>query len=259
MVHAKKSLGQNFLKYPKATSRIAEVIREQDIEIVVEIGPGKGALTGPILEKTNATLYVIELDMRMIELLQEKFADYIQQERLVIIHSDILDITIAELLGDKKYGLVGNLPFYITGAIIRKFLTDKHQPTFMSFITQKEVAHRIVKRDNKESILSLSVEVFGTPKYEMKIAKKYFSPAPKVDAALLSVLDINRNNFLSVSEERFFEIVKTGFAHKRKKLSSNIKSLFTQPIEEIFKEQEIDINSRAEDIPLSAWLKLVKK
>ncbi len=259
MVQAKKSLGQNFLRYPKATSRIAEIVREQKIETLVEIGPGKGALTRPLLEKTDAIIYVIELDERMVELLQEKFADYVASGRLHIIYSDILDVNIKELTKGKSYGIVGNLPFYITGAIMKKFLTEKHQPSYMSFITQKEVAQRIVKRDGKESILSLSVEIFGTPKYEMKIAKKYFNPAPKVDAALFSIFNISREKLGNISEERFFKIVKTGFAHKRKKLSSNIKELFDQSIEEIFSEHSIDINSRAEDIPINTWLALARK
>ena len=94
---------------------------------------------------------------------------------------------------------------------------------------------QIAKRDNKESILSLSVSVFSTPKYEMKIPKKYFSPAPNVDAALITMNHIHRDNFKTISEERFFELVKQGFAHKRKKLSSNIKNCFAIPIEEMFK------------------------
>jgi len=258
MVQAKKSLGQNFLRYPKATSRIAEIVRAQKIETLVEIGPGKGALTRPLLEKTDAIVYVIELDERMVELLQEKFAGYVTSGRLHIIYSDVLDVDIKELTQNKPYGVVGNLPFYITGAIMKKFLTEQHQPSYMSFITQKEVAERIVKRDGKESILSLSVEIFGTPKYEMKIAKKYFNPAPKVDAALFSIFNISREKLKDVSEERFFEIVKTGFAHKRKKLSSNIKNLFSDPIEEIFSQQNINTNSRAEEIPLDTWLQLTR-
>lgn len=259
MVHAKKSLGQNFLMYPKATSRIAEIVREQNIQTVVEIGPGKGALTKPLLEKTDATIYVIELDDRMVEILNEKFTEYITNKRLHIIHSDVLDIDIKTLTDGKDYGLVGNLPFYITGAIMKKFLTEEHQPSYMSFITQKEVAERIVKRDNKESVLSLSVEVFGTPKYEMKIAKKYFNPAPKVDAALFSIFDISRGKLLDLDEEQFFNIVKAGFAHKRKKLSSNIKSLFAEPIEEIFQDCNIDMNIRAESVNLATWLTLARK
>lgn len=137
MVHAKKSLGQNFLMYPKATSRIAEIVREQKIETVVEIGPGKGALTKPLLEKTDATIYVIELDDRMVELLNEKFAEYVENKRLHIIHSDVLDINIKEITARNDYGLVGNLPFYITGAIMKKFLTEDHQPTYMSLLLKK--------------------------------------------------------------------------------------------------------------------------
>lgn len=93
----------------------------------------------------------------------------------------------------------------------------------------------------------------------MKIAKKYFSPAPKVDAALFSIFNINRKNLQGIDEERFFEIVKAGFAHKRKKLSSNLKNILKNPPEEVFNELTIDHNSRAEDIPLDIWLTLARK
>lgn len=256
---AKKSLGQNFLHYPKATRRIAEIVRDQNIPITIEIGPGKGALTKEILENTPTTIYAVELDPRMQEILQEKFATYIESGRLSIIHQDILETSVETLVNKAPYGVVGNIPFYITGAIIKKFLTEKHQPSYMTLITQKEVAERIAKRDGKESILSLSVQIFSTPKYEMKIPKKYFSPAPNVDAALITMNTITRDNMKDISEERFFEIVKSGFAHKRKKLSSNIKHCFAAPVAEVFQACNITENARAEEIPLEKWIELSKK
>jgi len=255
---AKKSLGQNFLHYPKAMSRIAEIVREQKIPTIIEIGPGKGSLTQVILEKTTAIIYAVELDPRMYDLLKEKFAHDIASKRLILVHQDILEIELRELVGKDRYGIVGNIPFYITGAIIKKFLTEKHQPSYMTLITQKEVSDRIVRRDGKESILSLSVEVFGKPRYEMKIPKKYFSPSPNVDAALFSILDIQKDHFKTLPEERFFTIVKQGFAHKRKKLASNIKTCFKTPVDEIFNAHNIDSNARAEEIPLEKWLGLAR-
>ena len=256
MAYAKKSLGQNFLHFPKATNRIVEIVREKKIPIIIEIGPGKGALTGPLLEKTDVTIYAVELDPRMCDILTEKFSEYIASKRLIIVHQDILEKDARDIIGNTTYGLVGNVPFYITGAIIKKFLTESCQPDYMTLITQKEVADRIVKRDSKESILSLSVQIFGTPKYEMKIPRKYFTPAPNVDAALFSIHDISRKNLTDISEERFFELVRLGFAHKRKKLASNIKGFFAEPISDIFERHNLDNNIRAEEVSLATWVRL---
>ena len=101
-------------------------------------------------------------------------------------------------------------------------------------MVQKEVAHRLVARDNKESLLSLSVKCYGTPRYVMTVQKKYFSPEPKVDSAIIAIENISRSFFgktenraadSNISEEKFFAIIKSGFAHKRKVLISNLEAV----------------------------------
>ena len=129
----------------------------------------------------------------------------------------------------------------------------------MTLLVQKEVAERIVVRDGKESILSLSVKAYGTPKYAMKVHKRFFSPSPKVDSAIISINEISGNNFKTKEdEERFFKIVKAGFAHKRKVLRKNLEELVggSEKIDKIFKELSIDSKARAEDIPFSKWIEI---
>jgi 16S rRNA (adenine1518-N6/adenine1519-N6)-dimethyltransferase len=115
------------------------------------------------------------------------------------------------------------------------------------------VAKRIVARDNKESILSISVKAYGEPKMIIKVDKRYFSPSPKVDSAIIAIKNISRKTFKGngVDEERFWEIVKIGFAHKRKKLSSNLKNRGISLSENLG-------NKRAEDLTLSGWIALAK-
>ena len=127
----------------------------------------------------------------------------------------------------------------------------------MVLLVQKEVAERIVARDGKESILSLSVKAYGTPKYIMKVHKRFFSPSPKVDSAIITVSAISGENFKTKDEENnFFEVIKAGFAHKRKILRRNLEILGrkSEEIDIIFEKLKINQNARAEDIKFEIWL-----
>lgn len=262
MIHrAKKSLGQNFLKSESALRMMCEAGDVNDKDIVVEIGPGKGALTEKLLERAFK-VFAIEKDRDLIDILEEKFSKEIKSKKLLLIKGDILDFDPEEYgLKEVKYKIVANIPYNITGAIIRRFLAETTQPKTMVLLVQKEVAMRIVASDKKESILSLSVKAYGQPKYMMKVGKRFFSPAPKVDSAIIAINNISLNNFSNskTSEDLFFDIIKSGFAHKRKVLRKNLESILeTEVIDEIFKNLNIDMKARAEDIPISKWLEVVQ-
>ena len=123
----------------------------------------------------------------------------------------------------KGYALVANIPYYLTGEIFRMFLESSNQPRSMTLLVQKEVADRIVARDGKESVLSLSVKAYGTPKQEFKVPRGAFKPAPNVDSAVLTIRGISRKNFTTQEEERrFFALLHAGFAHKRKYVRKNL-------------------------------------
>ncbi len=254
-IFAKKSLGQNFLKSKGAVRSIIAAAALTPDDTVLEIGPGKGFLTESLLEKSDKVI-VVEKDDRMIPFLKEKFFLYEQNKALTIIHNDIL-ISPIESLGvkEQQYKLIANIPYYITGQIIRKFLSEGPQPSCMVLMLQKEVAERIVARDGKESILSISVKVYGTPKYIEKVPAKYFSPEPNVDSAILAINTISNNFFTEKSPEKFFEILKKGFAHKRKVIVQNLE-ISQEKRELFFSAVGIDKNTRAETITLSQWEKI---
>jgi 16S rRNA (adenine1518-N6/adenine1519-N6)-dimethyltransferase len=152
----------------------------------------------------------------------------------------------------EPYKLIGNIPYYITGALFRRFLTLSHQPTSLVFLVQKEVAERIA-RSKKESILSLSIKAYGTPVYIKTVPAGAFSPPPQVDSAIIYIKSISRSNFASPQHEaRFFELVKRGFAQKRKLLRNNLgpegASLLTKT--------GISLQVRAEDTSLEDWLEV---
>ena len=129
----------------------------------------------------------------------------------------------------------------------------------MILMVQKEVATRIVARDKKESILSIAVKVYGTPKLIKKVPARYFTPAPKVDSAILSIENISGKSFADkVSEKHFFEVVRTGFAHKRKILAGNLKELFGEKTLSVLKNAQVAENARAEDLSLNQWLSIAQ-
>ena len=280
MHQAKKSLGQNFLKSEIALRKIVEVGEVKENDIILEIGPGKGALTGKLLGKAGIVI-AVEKDRELFEFLKTKFAEKIAEGKLILKNDDILKFNIDEAilvfvnglakpleLGARKtedlnknpklrhYKIIANIPYNITGAILKKFLTEKNQPESMVLLVQHEVATRILARDGKESLLSMSVKAYGEPKMIMKVGARYFSPAPKVDSAIISIKNISRKIFEEnkINEEKFWQIVRAGFAHKRKKLSSNLKSI------EYGKNSSSENlgNERAEDLAISNWIALAK-
>lgn len=251
----KKALGQNFLMHQKTADRIADVgVTSQD-ETVLEIGPGTGMLTRALLRRAKHVV-AVETDKELIPHLKETFKEEIALGRLALIEEDIRNFDTSTL---GTYTLVANIPYYITGEIIRMFLSGGNKPSSMTLLVQKEVAERIV-RSKKESLLSLSVKVYGTPHYRFTVSKGSFKPAPKVDSAVLSITDI-RNPFTSAKEEEtFFKVLHAGFAHKRKLLVRNLEAFASRDAtQDAFSALQIPEKMRAEDVHLSTWISLSQK
>jgi len=249
---AKKSLGQNFLKSEIALRKIVEAGEIKEDDIILEIGPGKGALTEKLLEKSGKII-AVEKDRELIKSLKIKFAKEIAEKKLILIEGDILKFDISQ-----NYKIIANIPYNITGAILKKFLTAENLPESMVLLVQHEVATRIIARDGKESLLSMSVKAYGEPKMIMKVDARYFSPAPKVDSAIISIKNISRKIFEEnkIDEEKFWQILRAGFAHKRKKLAGNLKPLLRNYTPEVLKRAGVKENARAENISLRQWRKI---
>lgn len=261
----KTKLGQNFLKDPKIIRKIVD-FAQINTKDTIEIGPGEGILTEELLQRGFRVL-AIEKDEQLTNKLKLRFKDYIDQGKLNIIKADFLEEDLdsqIEEFGIKDYILLGNIPYYITGAIFRKVFDLKNLPKSLTFVVQKEVAQRIVAKNGKESILSIAIKVYGEPKMGTVIRAGSFHPRPKVDSAILNIENINKEKFnRSIEfENNFFLLIKTGFSHKRKFLIKNLVPLFRKNIEElkeIFKENKIPENIRAEDLSLDNWFYITKK
>ena len=249
----KKQFGQNFLTQPKIAQDIVDAGRLSKKDSVLEIGPGKGMLTEKILA-TGAKVVAVEKDRDLIGFLENKFEKEIKKSQLKIINEDILSFDVLKNFNG-NYKLIANIPYYITGIILRKFLELKNQPKMMVLMIQYEVAKRIVSKDMKESILSISIKAYGTPKIIRRVSAGSFFPKPNVDSAILSIENISKDLFIKnkISEKKFFEIIKKGFSSKRKKLSSNLGFK-----KELWEKSGLPENIRAEELSLEGWVELTK-
>jgi 16S rRNA (adenine1518-N6/adenine1519-N6)-dimethyltransferase len=254
-MRAKKSLGQNFLKSEGIIKNIVRAGNLSKEDVVLEVGPGHGELTREILTTSNHVI-AIEKDDYLASKLQSLFKREISSGKLKVINGDALELTPDMLsLKDGEFKVIANIPYYITGHLIRLYLGAKSKPNKMVLLVQKEVAERII--DDKESLLSLSVKAYGEPNYVMTVESEHFSPKPKVDSAVISINNISRSFFKDVnfSEEDFFTLIKAGFAHKRKFLMNNLErgGVSKTEVKKIFDELGISLKTRAEDISLGDW------
>ncbi|MEI6057718.1 MAG: rRNA adenine dimethyltransferase family protein, partial [bacterium] len=207
---AKKSLGQNFLHAPHIVGKMVHEVGVEKSSIVLEVGPGKGVLTRGLLD-VGAKVIAVEKDDRAIGFLAEKFAPKIATGQLTVIHQDVLEFEPSSAgLISGNYLIAANIPYYITGEFLRKFLETDCPPKRMILMLQKEVAKRIVGEESggngkkpktiKESILSISVKAYGVPKYIVTVPARHFRPVPKVDSALILIDTISKTFFSATAD-----------------------------------------------------------
>lgn len=255
----KKSLGQNFLTSDVVPNWMCDASLLEAGDLVVEIGAGVGMLTKTLLEK-GVKVIALETDVRAIAKLEELFFNEITTKQLTLINQDVRFLDLKSLgLQDQNFKVVANIPYYLSGFLFRILLSGEIQPKILTFLIQKELAERIAK-DEKSSILSLAVKAFGRPKYQKTVSRGHFFPKPKVDSAIITVFDINKDNFSNLSQEFFFDLLHLGLGKKRKQLLGNISQNFErQTLVEIFKNLNLSLTVRGEDISIETWLFLAKK
>ncbi len=257
----KKSLGQNFLNNKDSLEAVVKAGQVREGQVVLEIGPGKGTLTSILLQR-GAQVVAVEKDPNLVRFLQTKFEKEIKAGTLQVITKDILDFELACL--KTRYKIIANIPYYITGALLRKVFSIPNLPSRTVLMLQKEVAQRIVANDKKESILSISVKAYGRPIYIRTVPAHEFSPAPKVDSAVLLIKEISKDYFKTlaeknISEETFFKTIKTGFSQKRKTLANNLSSfgIDKKEIEKHTQSLGLPKSARAENLSIRDWEELL--
>ena len=258
-----KSLGQNFLK---DAGVIAEIIEATDInekDLIIEIGPGAGALTKMAADAAGK-LVAVEIDKRLIPMLEARFGT---RDDVVIVNEDILKTDMSALIRENRIidgreaehvRIIGNLPYYITTPIIMKILEEGVPADSITAMMQKEVADRIAAPPgNKEyGALSVAVQYYCEVTKICDVKRHMFEPQPKVDSAVLR-MDVRKEKPVTVRDEKvFFQCIKAGFGQRRKTLSNSLSGAAgagKEKIAQVLKEAGIDGNRRAETLTIEEF------
>lgn len=217
-VKPKKYLGQHFLKDSNISKKIVEGLISQNLNSIIEIGPGMGILTQHLINKKTKT-YFIEIDKESITYLKNVFPK-IQNS---IINEDFLKIDLAQFTA--PIGLIGNFPYNISSQILFKLIKNRKNIDELVGMFQFEVAKRICAPPGSKTygILSVLVQAFYSTEFLFSLSPHHFNPPPKVDSGVIRLTKKN-TQYLDCDEKLFFKIVKTSFQQRRKTLRNSLKS-----------------------------------
>ncbi len=248
----KKSLGQNFLFDDGLLEKIVLAADLDRQEEVLEVGPGLGALTRQLAIHSGRVV-AVELDQRMLPVLEDELAAFNNVE---LVHGDVLGLDPADWF-DGPFVVVANVPYYITGAILRHLLSGQPQPRRIVMTVQKEVAERLTAQPPNMSLLAISVQYYGDVRRVSTVKAGAFWPRPEVDSAVIRI-DVDTAQPAG-DEAAFFRVARAGFSEKRKQLKNNLKQLGDEAtISAALGAAGIDGQRRAETLSLAEWRGLVK-
>lgn len=250
-IDPKKSLGQNFLFDDGLLDKIVQAAELTVQDDVLEIGPGLGALTRQ-LAIHGGRVVAVELDQRLLPVLEDELGDFANVE---LVHGDALGFDPADWF-ERPFVVVANVPYYITGAILRHLLTGSPQPQRMVMTVQKEVAERLTAEPPNMSLLAISVQYYGRVHRVSTVKAGAFWPRPDVDSAVIRI-DVEPQP-PGTDEAAFFRVVRAGFSEKRKQLKNNLKQLGDEAtVSAALATAEVDGRRRAETLSLGEWRALV--
>ena len=260
-----KKLGQNFLIKRGIVDEIVHAAEITVGEPVLEVGPGIGTLTQG-LAQSGADVTAIELDRRLLEVLDTSLASY---DNVRIIHGDVLKLDVPTIMNHKPFKVVANLPYYITTPIIMSLLESKLPIERLVVMVQKEVALRMIAKPGTKDYgaLSVAVQYYTEPDIVLDVPPKSFLPAPAVTSSVIRCVLRDKPPVDVIDEKLFFRVVKAGFAQRRKTFSNTMKTtgLTRDRIEELLVKANIDGQRRGETFTLqefadvaNAWAALIK-
>ena len=251
----KQALGQHFLRDKKALRRIVRIINPQPEDTLIEIGPGKGALTFLLTPKAGK-VFAIEKDARLASLLKER-----APKNLQVLEDDILKVSFKKWLPPQtQFKLVGNLPYSISSPILFKVMEEQSLISECHFLLQKEVAKRICALPNTKAYAPLSIYFlnFFVTKLHFTLASAAFYPPPKVDSGFISLTKRQAPLFPLSNDQEFLKFLKTAFRHRRKTIYNNLLLANISPpdIKDAFLACKIEAHLRPEQIHLEQFIRL---
>lgn len=259
-----KSMGQNFLINPSVCPRMALECANDNVNGVLEIGPGIGVLTCELASSFKKVVSV-ELDKRLLPVLDETLSDF---NNIKIINEDILKLDIKKLIDDEfngeKIAVCANLPYYITSPVIMKLLENKLPISSLTVMVQKEAADRICAEpgSRQSGAISAAIRYYSTPKMLFKVSSGSFMPSPKVDSCVIKLDVLDKPPVCVCDEKLFFNVVKAGFSQRRKNILNSLSSglnLTKDQVSKLLTDLEISTNLRAEQLTLEQFSQISNK
>ncbi len=247
--------GQNFLINGFIIKKILQSAELNKKDNVLEIGPGLGILTRELAKEVKGVI-AVEIDRELVRVLKNELKDF---KNIKIVQEDIRKIRPLDY-GLKKYKIVANLPFNITGLVLKQFLTSSIKPEIIVVMLQKEVGERIIAQPPQMSKLSVMIQFYGQPKIISNIKKDNFWPKPKVDSVILKIKLFISPRFHD--ENLFFQIVRAGFSSPRKYLLNNLEKgamISKEKGKKIFEQINLNKKIRAQELSVEEWIRLIQE
>ncbi len=244
-----KGLGQHFLHDESVILDMLEAANINKSDTVLEVGPGLGVLTSALVQRAGHVV-VFELDDKLADIVESQRA-----ENLTVMRGDALELPLPPRGSALPYKVVANIPYSITGKLIRHLITSLSGPISMTLLVQKEVAERMCAKPGQMSALSVAVQLHGTARIVRIVPPEAFYPAPKVDSAVVHV-DLSGGLTLDVEEKAFMRLVKFGFSQKRKQLKNTLAAgLRVEPaeIEKLLVKVRLAPTARAQELSMTQW------
>lgn len=251
-IRPNKSLGQHFLHDETVVADMLEAAAVDEADTVLEVGPGIGVLTSALVQRAGHVI-VYELDAQLAQLVRDQ-----GEANLEVVEGDALELPLPPRGSALPYKVVANIPYSITGALIRRLITSLPAPQSITLLVQKEVAERMTALPGQMSALAVAVQLHGQARIVRQVPPDCFWPAPKVDSAVVHV-DIQPGLTLDVDEKKFMRLVRFGFAQKRKQLKNTLGAgLHVSPseIEPTLLKLGLPATIRAQELSMEDWKRL---
>ncbi len=252
MITPKKSLGQNFLRDANIARKIVRTIHVQPTDILLEIGPGQGALTKYLVGICKKTIGV-EIDDRAAQLLREMFGG-----QLELLQTDILEVDLGRLAANEhaRIRIVGNIPYYITSEILFWMFEQWESVSDATLMMQLEVAQRLCSKPKRKEygILSIATQFYSEPEILFKVSRNAFFPRPDVDSALVRL--VLKQVVPECNREFFHHLVRSTFGKRRKTLRNGLRSIGFD--DQVLMKLPADLGRRAEELSVNEFVELSK-
>lgn len=248
----KKKFGQNFLKDITVINKIVNSIEVNPDDLIIEIGPGQGAITKDIIKKgCYVRSFEIDLDTK-------PFLEPLENDKFKVIYVDFMNIDVMEYIKDIPYQnvyVIANLPYYITTPIITKIIDSKINPLKMTLMVQKEVADRFVAspRTKDYGLMTVKLNYYFDMKKIVNVKNTCFKPAPKVDSAVVLFEQVKRKD---INEEKFNKLIEASFKMKRKTLKNNLSKEQFERVLPVLLDHGYDYGVRAEEIDIDTFIEM---